>query len=105
MTSVLDVMKAVNPPRGAFLDYPLGHTTGPAHRPDLQRQIMLEAMESFTSLTEPGQIKHLPFKWPEGTAWENEILTGEDLRLHRYDSPQYQNEKDRLSAEGAKING
>ena len=101
MASVLDVIQAVNPPRAVFLDYPLGHTTGPPNRPDLQRQIMLEALEAFTSLSEPGRIKHLPFKWPKGASWENEILTGEDLRLHRYDSPQYQNDEDRRRAEGS----
>lgn len=100
MASVLDVMKAVNPPRVAFLDYPLGHTAGPSHQPNLQRRIIVEALEAFTSLTEPGQIKNLPFKWPDGTSWEDEVLSGEDLRLDRYDSPQYQNEEDRRRAEG-----
>jgi hypothetical protein len=28
MASALDVIKAVKPPRAAFLDFPLGHTTG-----------------------------------------------------------------------------
>ena len=100
MGTALDIMKTVYPPRGAFLNYPLGHTAGPPHRPDLQRQIIVEALEAFTSLTEPGQIKTLPFEWPDGTSWEDAVLSGVDLRKPRYDSPQYQNEEDRIRAEG-----
>jgi hypothetical protein len=57
MGSALDILKAGNPPRAAFLDYPLGHTTGKPNQPELQREIMLQALESFTSLTVPGRSR------------------------------------------------
>ena len=99
MGSALDILRGVNPPRAAFLDFPLGHTAGPADRPELQRAILVEALEAFTSLTEPGQVKVLPFKWPWGESWKKTAMSAGDDRLERYDTPQYQNDEDRLRAE------
>ena len=70
MSSALDITRAVNPPRAVFLDYPLGHTTGKPHEPALQREILLQALEAFSSLTEPGSIKMLPFRWSDDQAWQ-----------------------------------
>ena len=78
--SALDIMKAVNPPRAAFLDFPLGHTTGEPHQPELQRDIMLQALEGFTSLTEPGAIKMLPFRWSQGDEWKETASNDGDTR-------------------------
>lgn len=99
MTSALDITRAVNPPRAAFLDYPLGHTTGKPHEPELQRQIMLDALEAFTSLTIPGSVKILPFQWDAEEAWKETAQRGQDDRRPRYDTPQYQTEEDRRRAE------
>lgn len=99
MTSALDITRAVNPPRAAFLDYPLGHTTGKPFEPDLQRDILLQALEAFASLTTPGCVKMLPFRWSEDEAWKETAQRGPDDRRPRYDTPQYQNEEDsRLAA-------
>lgn len=98
MSSALDITRSVNPPRAAFLDFPLGHTTGKAHEPGLQRAIMLEALDAFLSLREPGQVKVLPFRWDEDGAWKR-AMDGADTRLPRFDTPQYQREEDRALAE------
>ena len=100
MTSALDITQAVNPPRAAFLDFPLGHTTGKPHEPALQRAIMCEALEAFTSLTTPGAVKCLPFRWSTEEDWKDTAQRGPDDRRARYDTPQYQNEADRRLAEG-----
>jgi hypothetical protein len=100
MSSALDITKAVNPPRAAFLDYPLGHTTGKAHDPVIQREILIEALEGFVSLTKPGSVKMLPFQWSEDASWkETAMADNEDDRLPRLDIPQYQSEADRICAE------
>jgi D-proline reductase (dithiol) PrdB len=99
MTSALDITRAVNPPRAAFLDYPLGHTTGKPHHPALQREIMLAALEAFTSLSTPGSVKMLPFQWHAEETWKQTAQRGQDDRRPRYDTPQYQTEEDRLRAE------
>ena len=99
MSSALDITRAVHPPRAAFLDYPLGHTTGKPHQPELQREILLQALESFSSLTTPGSIKMLPFQWSTNQAWQETAQRGPDDRRPRYETPQYQNEEDRARAE------
>ena len=101
MSSALDITQAVNQPRAAFLDFPLGHTTGKPHAPDLQRAILMDALEAFDSLTAPGSVKMLSFQWSEDSSWKETAMAGSgDNRLPRYDTPQYQNEEDRLRADG-----
>lgn len=99
MTSALDITRAVKPPRAAFLDYPLGHTTGKPHQPALQREILLAALAGFSDLTAPGAVKMLPFKWSADKSWQETAQRGPDDRRPRYDTPQYQREEDRDRAE------
>ena len=99
MTSALDITRSVNPPRAVFLDYPLGHTTGKPHEPALQRDILMKALQGFTTMTVPGTILMLPFQWSETDDWKETAQRGCDDRLPRYDTPQYQNEADRRRAE------
>lgn len=98
MSSALDITKAAKPPRAAFLDYPLGHTTGKPHQPELQREILVQALEGFTSLTVPGSIKMLPFRWDDED-WKRTAMMDGDARVTRHDTPQYQTEDDRVRAE------
>lgn len=98
MSSALDITKAVNPPRAAFLDFPLGHTTGKPHQPELQREILVWAFEGFTAMTVPGSVKTLPFRWDDED-WKRTAMMEGDTRTLRHDTPQYQNEEDRLRAE------
>jgi hypothetical protein len=101
MTSALDITKSVRPPRAAFLDYPLGFTTGKPGEPEEQRRILIEALDAFTSLSAPGTIKTLPFRWSEDESWKERAFAEGDDRLPREDTPQYQCEEDRLLAERA----
>lgn len=101
MSSALDITRAVNPPRAAFLDYPLGHTTGKPHEPELQRAILVAALEAFDSLQTPGSVKILPFRWSEDEEWKRTAMLEGDTRLPRFDTPQYQTEEDRLRAEAS----
>jgi hypothetical protein len=99
MTSARDITRAVNPPRAAFLDFPLGHTTGKPHAPDLQRRILVEALSSFETMTAPGSMKELPFRWSEDGEWKAKAFAEGDDRSPRHDTPQYQTEEDRRMAE------
>ncbi len=99
MASAIDIIKSVNPPRAAFLDFPLGHTTGKPHEPALQRAIMLQALDAFGAMTEPGSIKTLPFRWSDADEWKKTAMMEGDARTSRLDTPQYQTEEDRLRAE------
>jgi hypothetical protein len=101
MTSALDITNAVRPPRAAFLDYPLGHAAGKAGDPVLQREIMIEALDAFTSLSSPGTVKTLPFRWSDDDSWKDRVFAEGDDRQPRHDTPQYQCEEDRRLAEKA----
>ena len=101
MTSALDITNAVRPPRAAFLDYPLGYTTGKPGEPELQRRILVEALGAFSSLPSPGTVKMLPFRWSEDESWKERAFALGDERLPRDDTPQYQCDADRRLAEQA----
>jgi hypothetical protein len=80
MTSALDITQAVNPPRAVFVNFPLGHQTGKPHQPDLQRQIVREALRAFETVDQPGTIVTLPYVWdPDDRQWEVTDYTGEFL--------------------------
>lgn len=98
MTSALDITRAVNPPRAAFLDFPLGRTTGKPREPELQREILIGALSSLETMTAPGSVKELPFRWSEDEEWKVKAFAEGDDRAPRHDTPQYQEEEDRLRA-------
>jgi hypothetical protein len=76
MTSALDITQAVNPPRSVFLNFPLGHQSGKPHQPELQRQIVRDAMRAFESITSPGTIVELPYVWDANDrGWEETDYT------------------------------
>lgn len=106
-------------PRAAYLDFPLGRTSGRPGRPDEQRDLVAAALGLFESLDAPGEIVRLPFDWAEDDAWKDRVMRPsedaadrddeaskhEDDRVERRDAPQYQNDRDRLLAEEAMASG
>jgi hypothetical protein len=80
MTSALDITLAVNPPRAVFVNFPLGHQTGKPHQPDLQRQIVRDALRAFETIDRTGTIVELPYVWdPNDRQWEMTDYTGDFL--------------------------
>jgi len=102
MTSAIDIVRAGQPPRAVFVDYPLGHTTGRLHDTENQLALVTEALETFDRLTERGSIVTLPHTWPDADwkATESRADRG-DVRSARDNSPQWQFEDDRIQAESA----
>lgn len=120
MTSAWSITAAAGAPRGAFVGYPLGHTTGKPHDPVGQRRIVAGALAAFATITEPATIVDLGEEWGDD-AWRAKPLggaaltapshdgggdgnaaaggNGGDSRTERFDTPQYQTEDDRLAAE------
>jgi hypothetical protein len=71
MTSALDITQSVKPPRAVFVNFPLGHQTGPPDQPDLQRAIVTDAMRAFETITTPATIVELPYVWDAiDRSWE-----------------------------------
>ncbi len=96
MTSAWSITAAVNPPRAAFTDFPLGHTCGPPGRPALQQAVMSDALALFETLAEPGAIADLGYSWAE--EWKEEARRPVDHRTPRRGVPQYQNREDEQAA-------
>ena len=107
MTSARDISAAAGVPRGAFLDYPLGHTAGKAGESELNRSIMLDALLAFESIDAPGTIVDLPYHWAETDEWKDGAMRPYipspgadpvDDRVERFPDPQYQLESDAEAA-------
>jgi len=117
MTSALSITRAVNPPRAAFVDFPLGDTAGKPHDPEGQRAVLRAALAGFETIDAPGGIVTLPFAWSDDDSWKDAVLSGRatdcvagtmamrDEREARYDTPQYQCERDRELAERSQREG
>ena len=72
MTSALDITQSVKPPRAVFVNFPLGHQTGPPDQPELQSRIVTDAMRAFESITSPATIVELPYVWDvNDSSWED----------------------------------
>jgi len=71
MTSALDITQSVKPPRAVFVNFPLGHQTGPPDQPELQRAIVTDAMRAFETISTPATIVELPYVWNAADrSWE-----------------------------------
>jgi len=108
MTSAWSITRAVNPPRAAYLDFPLGHTAGKPHQPATNLAILRAALRVFETAARPGEIVTLPFEWADDDAWKDGVMRprrgerrADDSRVERLDTPQYQCEEDRDAAEQA----
>ncbi len=101
MSSALDITQSVNPPRAAFLDFPLGHTTGKANDPDLQYAIVHDALTALEAIKKPGSMKMLPYRWSNDESWKEGSSV--DSRSERSSEPQFQCEEDRTLYERNKM--
>lgn len=114
LSSAWSITAAVWPPRAAFVDYPLGHTSGRPFAADEQRAIVSGALSVLETATEPGWAETLPFSWGDD-GWRAAPLQGASLtrdraavgarsangdnRGERHATPQYQTADDaRLAA-------
>lgn len=121
MSSARDITRAAWPPRSVYLDYPLGHTSGRPHEPELNQQILRDTLAAFENLRVPGSMAHLPYRWSDSDRWKDRVFapstkaeelpecavpTGEaaatatydDDRVERHPTPQYQTAEDAAAA-------
>lgn len=99
LSNVYDVTCSVNPPRAAFVDFPMGYVAGKPGRPELQYRIIRNALELLNESDRSGRIEILPFRWDRNDLWKNNALKTGDQRRKRTNVPQYQCEEDRRLAE------
>ena len=105
MSSARDITAAVRPPRAAFLDWPLGHTSGRPGQPDANEAVMRATLSAFEAITAPGTIVDLNVAWADDDGWKDRVLrpridkrTTNDDRVGRSPTPQYQTEADAAAA-------
>ena len=94
--SALDVAEHCGVPRFYFTDFPLGNPCGHPWRPDMQREIVRQALGLFETATAPRTTVKAPFAWKEdGAIWrarygrvdparrEQLLKLGDERRLQR----------------------
>ncbi len=65
VTVARDVTEHAKPPRAVFVPFMMGHHFGvPFHR-DLQRRIVLEALDRLGKAERSGEIHDVPVTWAE----------------------------------------
>jgi hypothetical protein len=66
--SALDVVEHCGVPRFYFTDFPLGNPCGHPFAPDMQREIVRNALKLFETATAPRTTARSPFAWKEDSA-------------------------------------
>ena len=64
--------RLVGMPRVAAIEHPFGRPFGDVGDAQRQRDVLVSALELARDAREPGEVKHLPFRWheaPEDTKW------------------------------------
>ncbi len=57
--------RAIGIPRSAAIEYPYGRPVGEVGDREGQRDVLQAALSVLEEVQKPGEIKHLPFTWPE----------------------------------------
>ena len=83
MSSARDITRSAWPARSVYLDYPLGHTAGQPNKPQLNEAIMRDTLAAFESLSEPGSMAHLPYRWADTDDWKDKVFAQVICKLLR----------------------
>jgi hypothetical protein len=65
LTPTHEFNREVGIPRTVALEYPYGRPIGQAGDAAGQRKVLLATLAFLEEAQAPGQVKHLPFEWPE----------------------------------------
>ena len=58
-----DRMARIKPPRALQVRFARGSMFGEPGNVNRQRRILLDALDALQTMTEPGQIRKLPYRW------------------------------------------
>ncbi len=76
----LDITAHSKPPRAVFVPFMMGHHFGVPFHCELQRRIILEALDVLTTAEASGEIRHVPITWAQARREGNEIERAMGLR-------------------------
>ena len=63
MGNMPDRMGHIKPPRALLVKFPRGSMLGEPENAKRQRRIIMDALEALSTMTEPGTIRELPYRW------------------------------------------
>ncbi len=69
----LDVTEHIKPPRTVFVPFRMGHHFGVPFHSELQRRIILEALDLVITAKRSGDVKMLPITWAQARNEGKEI--------------------------------
>ena len=58
-------MAKIKPPRAMLVKFARGSMLGEPGNVKRQRRIILDALEALQTMTEPGTVQELPYKWKQ----------------------------------------
>jgi hypothetical protein len=61
--NITDRMSFIKPPRALLVKFPRGSMLGEPGNAERQRRIILDALEALQTMTAPGTIQELPYRW------------------------------------------
>ncbi|MEX2224000.1 MAG: hypothetical protein WEG40_19600 [Candidatus Rokuibacteriota bacterium] len=62
---VPDLTAAAGAPRVAAIEFPFGRPFGQPNDPATQGAVLQATLDALRDASEPGNVAHLPFEWPE----------------------------------------
>ena len=65
-----DIMKRVKPPRGVFVNFPVGHPLGRPLDREFQMKVIRDTLNVLCGMQEGGMIKDLPYRWSDDFSWQ-----------------------------------
>jgi D-proline reductase (dithiol) PrdB len=75
MSTLYELSQGFKPPRTVFLDFPLRCTAGKPNEPEMQRQILRDALRLAPEFGEPWRIMELAYQFsPDGDRGWKEIV-------------------------------
>jgi len=80
ITVAKDVTAAIKAPRAVFVPWPMGHHFGAPFHADIQRRVILTALDAVQTIEQSGTILELSIPWAE-VRRQSKAVTDQGKRL------------------------
>jgi hypothetical protein len=80
ITVAKDVTAAIKAPRAVFVPWPMGHHFGAPFHMEIQRRVILTALDAVQTIEQSGAIVELPIPWAE-VRRQSKTLTEQGKKL------------------------
>ena len=61
--NAIDRMERIKPPRAVLVKFARGSMFGEPGNVGRQRRILMDALDALQTMSEPGEIRKLPYQW------------------------------------------